>query len=78
MLDISENGFGVEVRGNINSANYPQLNGLKTGDKIWVAGEIEAVDPSGTGTVYLNIELLDFTDDGPPAAKVEPPAATDS
>ena len=76
-LDISEDGFGVEVRGYITSADYPQLNGLKTGDKIWVAGEIEAVDPSGTGTVYLKIELLDFTEDGPPAAKVKPPAATD-
>jgi len=76
-LDISEDGFGVEVRGNINSTDYPQLSGLKIGDKIWVAGEIEAVDPSGTGTVYLKIELLDFTDDGPPATKVEPPAATD-
>lgn len=76
-LDVSEDGFGVEVRGNINSTDYPQLSGLKTGDKIWVAGEIEAVDPSGTGTVYLKIELLDFTDDGPPAAKVEPMEATD-
>ena len=76
-LDISEDGFGVEVRGNINSADYPQLNGLKTGEKIWVAGEIEAVDPSGIGIIYLKIELLDFTDAGPPAAKVEPPVATD-
>jgi len=77
LLDNSEDGFGVEVRGDVNSTDYPNLNGLKTGDKIWVAGEIETVDPSGTGTVYLNIELLDFSDDGPPAATVEPPAATD-
>lgn len=74
LLDISEDGFGVEVRGNINSADYPLLNGLNAGDKVWVAGEIEAVDPSGTGTVYLKIELLDFTDDGPPAAQTEPVA----
>lgn len=77
LMDISEDGFGVEVRGNVNSGDYPNLSGVKTGDKIWVAGEIEAVDPSGTGTVYLNIELLDFTEDGPPAATVEPPLATD-
>lgn len=77
LMDVSEDGFGVEVRGNVISADYPQLNGLNVGDKIWVAGEIEAVDPSGTGTVYLKIELLDFTVDGPPAAQVEPPAATD-
>lgn len=77
LMDISEDGFGVEVRGRINSADYPQLNSLQSGDKVWVAGEIEAVDPSGTGTVYLKIELLDFTDDGPPAAIVEPVAVAD-
>lgn len=77
LLDISEDGFGVEVKGHVNSSDYPLLNDLKGGEKIWVAGEIEAVDPSGTGTVYLKIELLDFTDDGPPAVKVQPPVATD-
>jgi len=73
VLDISEDGFGVVVRGNIVSSGYPQVAELKVGQKIWVAGEIAAVDPSGTGTVYLNIELLDFSSDGPPAASVEPP-----
>jgi hypothetical protein len=77
LLDISEDGFGVEVRGHVKSGNYPNLIGLKAGDKIWVAGEIESVDPSGTGTVYLNIELLDYTDAGPLAATVELPATTD-
>lgn len=69
VLDISEDGFGVAVRGNIKSTDYPQLSHVKVGDKIWVAGEISAVDPSGTGTVYLNIELLDFSESGPPEAK---------
>ena len=73
VLDISEDGFGVAVQGSVQSVDYPQLAELKAGDKIWVAGEIAAVDPSGTGTVYLNIELLDFSDDGPPSAKVEEP-----
>jgi hypothetical protein len=31
-----------------------------------VAGEITAVDPSGTGTVYLKLDYLRFSD---PAAK---------
>ena len=75
-LDISENGFGIAVKGNINSAEYPRLKDVKAGDKMWVAGEIGAVDLSGTGTVYLNIELLDFTKDGPPAAIAEPPVAS--
>lgn len=73
VLDISEDGFGVVVRGNIKSVDYPQLAELKPGSKIWVAGEIAGVDPSGTGTVYLNIELLDFSEDGPPSAKLEVP-----
>lgn len=77
LMDISEDGFGVEIRGRVNSADYPELHGLQSGYKIWVAGEIEAVDPSGTGTVYLKIELLDFTDDGPPAVTVEPSVAGD-
>lgn len=71
LLDISEDGFGVAVRGDVKSAEYPELKEIEVGDKIWVAGEIAAVDPSGTGTVYLNIELLDFTEDGPSSAKVE-------
>lgn len=72
LLDISEDGFGAEVRGTVNSDDYPQLQELLPGDKLWVAGEIVGVDPSGTGTVYLNIEVLDFSEDGPPAATVEP------
>ena len=70
LLDISEDGFGVVVRGAVNPNVYPELQELAVGDKIWVAGEIAAVDPEGTGTVYLNIELLDFTEDGPPSAKI--------
>ena len=77
LLDISEDGFGAQVRGRIKSIDYPQLKELQPGDKIWVAGEIIGVDPSGTGTVYLNVELLDFSDDGPPAATVEPPAGSE-
>lgn len=70
VLDISKDGFGVVVRGGIKSEQYPELSSIAPGDKVWVAGEIAAVDPSDTGTVYLNIELLDFTEDGPPSAKI--------
>ena len=69
VLDISEDGFGVAVRGVVNSSEYPQLQDIKVGEKVWVAGEISAVDPSGTGTVHLNIELLDFSENGPSEAK---------
>lgn len=70
VLDISKDGFGVVVKGEIKSEQYPELVSFEAGEKIWVAGEIAAVDPSGTGTVYLNIELLDFTENGPPSAKI--------
>ncbi|BHH83861.1 hypothetical protein [Desulforhopalus sp. 52FAK] len=73
VLDISEDGFGIVVQGSIQREDYPQLAEMMAGNKIWVAGEIAAVDPSGTGTVYLNIELLDFSEDGPPSAQVEKP-----
>lgn len=71
VLDMSEDGFGVEVQGEVKSADYPELGGIEAGDKLWVAGEIAAVDPSGTGTVYLNIELLDFSEAGPSSVMIE-------
>ncbi len=73
ILDISEDGFGVVVRGDIQSSDYYEMAELNAGQKIWVAGEIAAVDPSGTGTVYLNIEFIDFSEDGPPVAKMKAP-----
>lgn len=76
LLDISEDGFGIQVRGKISSNDYPYVKEAKRGEKVWVAGEITAVDLSGTGTVYLDIELLDFSPDGPPAVRVEPPAGS--
>jgi hypothetical protein len=74
VLDISEDGFGAVVKGSVSSSSYPLLKEIKPGEKIWVAGEIQAVDPTGTGTIYLDIELLDFTPDGPSAVKAEPQA----
>ena len=77
LLDVSEDGFGAQVRGDINSVDFPKLKELKGGEKIWVAGEILAVDPTGTGTVYLNIELLDFTEEGPSTIEIRSPILTD-
>ncbi|TKB09016.1 hypothetical protein [Desulforhopalus sp. IMCC35007] len=74
ILDISEDGFGAVVKGSVSSSTYPLLNEIKRGERLWVAGEITAVDPAGTGTIFLDIELLDFTADGPSSVKVEPQA----
>ncbi len=65
-LDVSEDGFGVLVVSEISAGDYPELEGLQAGKKIWVAGEITAVDPAGTGTVYLKLDYLRFSD---PAAE---------
>lgn len=64
LLDVSEDGFGVEVQSEIDTAVYPEIIELKGGDKFWIAGEILAVDPAGTGTVFLKMEHLRFSEDG--------------
>ncbi len=72
-LDVSENGFGVILFCEVNLAEYPQILELEVGKKIWVAGEILSVDPSGTGTIYLKADYFRFKDEGPviPADKKE-------
>ena len=61
-LDVSEDGFGVLVVCEVSTEEYPELADLQTGEKLWVAGEITAVDPAGTGTVYLKLDYLRFSD----------------
>jgi len=61
-LDVSEDGFGVIVVCDVDVSEYPQIAEIESGRKIWVAGEILAVDPSGTGTIYLKTDYVRFTD----------------
>lgn len=65
LLDVSEDGFGVLIESEVELAAYPALNTLQAGQKIWIGGEILAVDPSGTGTIYLKTEHLQFNDEQP-------------
>lgn len=65
LLDVSDDGFGVEIQSEVRGAIYPQLTTLKVGDPLWIAGEILAVDPAGTGTVYLKCEYLSFGPEPP-------------
>ena len=67
LLDVSEDGFGMVVESEVDTSAYPQLRGLPIGKKIWIGGEILAVDQSGTGTVYLKTEHLTFSDVAPVA-----------
>ena len=58
VLDVSEDGFGVVLESAVDLGLYPQLLELARGEKIWIGGKILAVDPAGTGTVYLETEQL--------------------
>ena len=69
-LDVSEDGFGVIVMCDVDISEYPQIAEIESGKKIWVAGEITAVDPSGTGTVYLKTDYVRFTDQAEPLLPV--------
>lgn len=58
LLDVSEDGFGVLIQSEVELSAYPSLANLQAGQKIWIGGEILAVDPAGTGTIYLRTEHL--------------------
>jgi hypothetical protein len=64
-LDVSEDGFGVELRSEINLADFPEFNGLEPGKKLWVGGEIIGVDLSGTGMISLRAEHVNLSAEGP-------------
>ncbi len=72
VLDVAEDGFGVVIESEVDTTVYPQLRDLQPGKKLWIGGEIIAVDRSGTGTIYLRIEHLKFGDEPIPAASRQP------
>lgn len=72
ILDGSEDGFGLSVVSLIDSTRYPEILKVQRGRKVWIAGEITGVDPSGTGTVTMRMESVSFHDEMP--ASVELPA----
>lgn len=65
LLDVSEDGFGVVIESEVDLVLYPELQELATGKKIWIGGEILAVDRAGTGTIYLKPEQLRFSAEAP-------------
>ena len=60
MFDISEDGFGATIVTDIDTQSYPEVTGLEPGKKVWLAGEIIGIDPTGTGTIHLIAEELRF------------------
>jgi len=61
-LDVSEDGFGVIIICDVDLDEYPDIRAIESGKKMWVAGEILSVDPSGTGTIYLKTDYFRFTE----------------
>lgn len=62
LLDVSEDGFGALILTDIDTTKYPEILKLQPGKKIWLAGEITGVDPSGTGQFIISTEHVKFDD----------------
>lgn len=76
-FDISSDGFGVVVRAAYSPERFPELDGIAPGRKLWVGGEITMVDLSGTGSVELKLEYVDFSDGIPGVAESTASAGED-
>ncbi len=77
MLDASEDGFGVTMITEVDLQQYPQIQKLKRGKKIWLAAEITGIDPAGTGQFFLKTEYVRFDDYQPPVSPPAPPQGQD-
>ena len=67
-LDVDESGFGVILVCSVNTSEYPEVKQLEQGQKLWVAGQVTAIDTEGTGSVHINVEFIRF-DEGPVQAQ---------
>jgi hypothetical protein len=66
LFDVSKDGFGALILTRIDTMKYPETMQLQPGRKIWLAGEITGVDPSGTGQFVLSTEYIQFDEQQPP------------
>lgn len=60
LLDVSKDGFGVTIKTEIDTQLFPEIIEMETGEKIWIAGEISGVDPTGTGSIHMVTEEVRF------------------
>ncbi len=63
LLDTTEDGFGVTISCNVNSADNPKIQQLQRGEKLWIAGEIVGVDTDGIGQIFITAEHVRFAGD---------------
>ncbi len=64
-FDIAEDGFGVVVQAVFSPEKYPELDGIERGKRLWLGGEIVAVDLAGTGRIELTLEYISFAEEVP-------------
>lgn len=62
VFDVSEDGFGATIVSDIDSARFPEILQTERGKKVWLAGEIVGIDPTGTGTVHIISDEIRFED----------------
>lgn len=63
LFDTSSDGFGVNISTEINLLDNPDILAAVPYQKVWLAGEISAIDPDGTGTIYMNTEHVRFREE---------------
>ncbi len=63
LLDTTEDGFGVTIVCDVDISKYPQIQTIKRGEKLWIAGEIIGIDPEGVGQIFITTEQLRFAGD---------------
>jgi len=60
LLDVSEDGFGATIVTDIDIQRFPEIMFTEQGKKVWIAGEIIGVDPTGTGTIHMVSDEISF------------------
>ncbi|WP_163339609.1 hypothetical protein [Desulfopila sp. IMCC35008] len=63
LFDTSKDGFGVNISTEINILDNPDILAALPYQKVWLAGEISAIDPDGTGTIYMTTEHVRFREE---------------
>ena len=60
LFDVSEDGFGATIVTDIDTTRFPEILLTERGKKVWIAGEIIGVDPTGTGTIHILSDEIRF------------------
>lgn len=76
-LDVDENGFGVVLLCALNLADFPEIQNLERGKKVWVAGIVTSIDMEGTGTVHIDAEHIRYEERLVEAIKPAAPKPTE-